>query len=95
MLSRFVKISFTSPGDDYDSIDSVDHYVIKYWKKTENTSSLLDIEDVFDDLETEIFEEDLYGDSTLTPVNGSLVKYIKLKYATILCQEIILTQLRI
>lgn len=79
ILLKYVKISFTSPGNDYDSIDSVARYVIKYWKKTEN-SNLLDLIDIFDLLETEIFEEDLYDDSTLTPVNGSLVKEIKIKY---------------
>ena len=83
LLIRYVKISFTSPGNDYDSMDTVDSYVIKYWKNTEN-STLLDLQSVFDDLETEIFEEDLLEDSNLNPVNGSLVKEIKIKYANII-----------
>ena len=72
--STAVMMSFTSPGDDLDSQKPVTRYIIKYDTVRENLTQ------TFDSIQTEINVDDLVGNSSLDPVDGTLTKTLYFKY---------------
>jgi len=72
--STTVRVRFTSPGDDLDSFEPPKKYVIKIGHHVNSTH--------FEESCCEVVEDDLFGSSTLNPVNGGSVKdiYIRKDY---------------
>ena len=68
-----VMMTFTSPGDDLDSQEPVTRYIIKYDTERANLT------ETFDTIPTEIVDDDLMGNSSLDPVNGTLTKTLYFK----------------
>ena len=70
--STTVRVRFTSPGDDLDSNEPPTKYVIKVGQNVNSTN--------FEDSCCEVIEDDLFGSSTLDPINGGSVKDIYIRY---------------
>ena len=69
-LGNDLSLSFTSPGDDLDSVDHVAEYIIKYSSTAGNLSGSNFDNESFNNM---IQAGDLL-DSDLTPVNGGTVE---------------------
>ena len=70
--SSTVRVRFTSPGDDLDSNEPPMKYVIKVGHEVNSTN--------FEDSCCELVDENLFGSSTLDPINGGAVKDIYIRY---------------
>ena len=69
---KTIRVRFTSPGDDLDSFEPPKKYVIKIGHHVNSTH--------FEESCCEVVEDDLFGSSTLDPVNGGSVKDIYIRY---------------
>jgi len=69
--SSTVRVRFTSPGDDLDSNEPPMKYVIKVGPEVNSTN--------FEDSCCELVDENLFGSSTLDPINGGAVKDIYIR----------------
>ena len=74
-LGNDLSLSFTSPGDDLDSVDHVAEYIIKYSSTAGNLSGSNFDNESFNNM---IQAGDLL-DSDLTPVNGGTLKEIRIR----------------
>ena len=74
-LTGLVRLQFTAPGNDLDSDDKADKYIIKYSSTAANLTGNNFDDDVFN---TEIKAEDLV-DCTLSPEDGGTTKTIDIK----------------
>ena len=75
-LDHMVAVHFTAPGDDLDSDDKADKYIVKFSSTVGNlTGGNFDK----DEFNTVITDKDLVNDSTLEPENGGTQKTFFIK----------------
>lgn len=75
-LDHMVAVHFTAPGDDLDSDDKADEYIVKFSSTVGNlTGGNFDK----DEFNTVITDKDLVNDSTLEPENGGTQKTFFIK----------------
>ena len=75
-LDHMVAVHFTAPGDDLDSDDKADKYIVKFSSTVGNlTGGNFDK----DEFNTMITDKDLVNDSTLEPENGGTQKTFFIK----------------